>query len=266
MNRIKTTIAVLVLLVLLSVQAGAQGGALVNPSFEPPYLEHGAGEVKVATGWLPFWKIGDPPHEVSQGPTARPEYKPLSASLDPRRVVEGDTAQAWFLTSKVMDGGIYQRVRVTPGEWYVFSVSLQAWCTNLNDPAVSNGEMYATLGIDPDGRTDAFEVGVIWMGWQWVGPNHKRYESRAVQAESEYITVFIRTWNKWRLKHNDIYADVARLERVSGPGPQPTPLPTWTPQPTPLPCPTCVPGGSCVVDYDRIENIVADRPPVWWPR
>ena len=267
MNRIKPAIIVLLSLVL-AVSVSAQGGpVLVNPSFEPPYIEHGAGEVKVAHGWQPFFCEGcDPPHEESQGPTARPEYKPLPKLLDPRRVVEGDTAQAWFLTNRVKDGGVSQRVRVTPGEWYVFSVSLQAWCTNSNDPTISNGEMYAAIGIDPAGREDAFEVGVVWASWEWVGPDHKRYASRTVQAEGEYITVFVRTWNKWRLKHNDIYADAGRLVRASGPGPQPTPQPTQTPQPTPLPCPTCTPGGSCQVDYARIERIIADREPVRWPR
>jgi len=200
---------------------------LLNPSFEQPYHAH-LGTVKVADGWDYFHKRGDPPHEPNQGPCAMPEYKPLPASLDARRVVDGDTAQCWFLNYKVMDAGIYQRVPVEHNHWYQFSVSAQAWCSNSDDPAVSDGEMYLSLGIDPRGKEEPFELGVVWQPWAWVGPTHERFYSLPVRARDDHITVYVRSWNKWRLKHNDVYVDAASLTEIDvcpdqpDPGPGPT--------------------------------------------
>jgi len=212
---------------------------LTNPSFEGEYVRHG-GTVLVAAGWRPFWTEGDPPQEPQQGPCAMPEYKPLPRSLDARRVVDGDTAQCWFLNWKVMDAGIYQVVDVTEGKWYRFSVSAQAWCDKDNDPALSRGEMYLSLGIDPEGESSPFRVGVQWSPWKWVGPDHKRFESLEVQAQKPAITVCIRTWNKWKLRHNDVYVDAALLETVDHGGGGPV-----------------EPGEG--VDYERIREIVREE-------
>ena len=133
-----------------------------NPSFGGDYVQHGNGPIMVAPGWTPFWLDGkDPPHEHAQGPTARPEYKPILASQFPYRVADGDKAQCWFAFSRVMDAGIWQQIPVSAGKVYQFSVSVQAWSSNGDDPRVSDGEMYTGLGIDPWGRTDAFELGVL---------------------------------------------------------------------------------------------------------
>jgi len=223
---------------------------LRNGSFEGEYVRHG-GTVLVAEGWTPFWSLGNPPAEVGQGPCAMPEYKPLDATIDARRVVHGERAQCWFLNWKVMDAGVYQVVPALEEEWYQFSVSAQAWCDSGNNPSVSQGEMYLALGIDPYGRRSPFEMGVLWSPWHWVGPMHERMESPLVQARENQVTVLIRAWNKWKLRHNDIYVDHALLE---------VGLP-WEP-------PTPAPGEG--VDYEQIRGIVraelAGREPVRWPR
>jgi hypothetical protein len=183
-----------------------------------------------------------------------PEYKPLPATLDARRVVDGETAQCWFLNWAVMDAGVYQLVRTAQaGAWYRFSVSAQAWCDEGNDPRVSQGEMYVALGIDPYGRTEPFGMGVLWSRWAWVSADHERVESPIVQAQGGLVTVYVRAWNKWRLRHNDVYVDAARLDLVElggEPGPEPEP------------------GEG--VDYERIRGIVREevgqREPVRWPR
>jgi len=198
---------------------------LANAGFEGEYVRD-SGTVLVAAGWMPFWATGDPPQETQQGPCAMPEYKPLPRTLDAERVVEGETAQCWFLNWKVMDAGVHQTVEADEGSWYQFSASLQAWCDKGNDPRVSQGEMYVSLGIDPYGVLEPFRVGVMWSPWQWVSAEHRRLESPVVLARHTRITVLVRAWNKWRLRHNDVYVDAARLEEVdvgggSGPGPAP---------------------------------------------
>jgi len=223
---------------------------LLNPSFELPYVEApGLSTVKVAHDWHYFASSGAPPLSGgSSGPCQLPEYKPAPKSVDPRRVLDGDTAQCWFIRWKVMDGGVYQRVQATVGAVYQFNVAAQAWCSNGDDPAVSDGELYASLGIDPNGGTDAFAPGIAWTEWEWIGAEYKRLGSHKVLAGAGQITLFIRAANKWALSHNDIYVDDAHLtEEGGGPGPEPG-------EP---------------VDYDRIRQIVreelAARNPVVWP-
>lgn len=202
------------------------GDLMKNPSFELPYDEPpNYGTVKVAHDWTAFWSTGEPPQEASQGPCQMPEYKPLPRDLDPRRVVDGDTAQCWFIRYKVMDAGIYQTVSVTEGKRYKFDVSLQAWCTQSNDPTVSDGEMYCSLGIDTRGRTNPWELGVLWTPWEWINAEHRRFESLEVQAQASEITLFIRCWNKWRLSHNDAYADDVHLYVIGEPDPPDPPDP-----------------------------------------
>jgi len=225
-----------------------------NPSFGGDYVQHGNGPIMVAPGWTPFWLDGkDPPHEHAQGPTARPEYKPILASQFPYRVADGDKAQCWFAFSRVMDAGIWQQIPVSAGKVYQFSVSVQAWSSNGDDPRVSDGEMYTGLGIDPWGRTDAFELGVLWTSWIPLTAEHVRHQSVAVTAINPWITLFIRTWPKWKLKHNDVYVDWVRLERIEGGVLPPTEPPTGE-YPT----------------LDEIRSVVREemlvREPVRWPR
>ncbi len=123
-----------------------------------------------------------------------------------------------------------------PGATYQFDCMAQAWCSDKNDPTVSDGEMYVSLGIDPNGDTDAFSPTVAWSEWAPVGAQYQRYKSHKVLAGGDRITVFVRAWNKWELSHNDIYIDDAHLTETAPPPP---------------------PGGD--VDYDLIRQIVREE-------
>jgi hypothetical protein len=209
---------------------------LKNASLEGPYNQDSThSTVKVAHDWTYFASSGDPPQETSQGPCMLPEYKPLHKTQDPRRVWDGNTAQCWFIRWKVFDAGIYQRVEVTPGASYQFDAMAQAWCSNSDDPTVSDGEMYIRLGVDPFGRTDAFGPSVAWSDWDWVGADYKRYTSPTIIADSGNVTVFVRAWNKWKLSHNDIYIDDTHLVKVGAEPP---------------------PGGDCQLDWEQMEAMV----------
>ena len=251
MNRIKTAIAVLVLLCALGVQVGAQGGALVNPSMEGGWHIQGAPELTIPNGWTLEYRDGS--HPWCPPPCKRPESTP-----NKEFAYDGEYSVRVFPPAHSRGlWGIYQEIAVTPGETYRFA------CKTRTE-SLPEGENAAYVGIQPWGG-GLFERQMIWgkethIRREWV-------EGEVVApAYGTRIRVAFGANNKWSTQNNTTWWDGCTFERVSGPGPQPTPLPTWTPQPTPQPCATCVPGGSCVVDYDRIENIVADRPPVWWPR
>lgn len=201
------------------------GGQMINPSFEQPY-EKQAGTAFVAAGWKYWYNQGDPPAEQSQGPLAMPEYKEAPRSVDPHRVAEGLSAQCWFIQYKVMDGGVYQVVQTTPGKQYYFTVEAQAWCSSSDNPHTADGELYLSLGIDPYGRTDPKAQGIVWSPWSRLTANYESYISQRVTAQGSAVTVYLRAWNKWKLKHNDIYVDDLQwIEEGTDPEP-PDPTPT----------------------------------------
>jgi len=123
------------------------------------------------------------------------------------------------------------------GASYQFDVAAQAWCSNSDDPTVSDGELYVSLGIDPYGGTDAFAQSVAWTEWAYIGAEYKRLESHKALAGAGYVTLFIRAANKWALSHNDVYIDDAHLTKAGG-GTEP-------------------PVGE--VDYERIRQIVREE-------
>lgn len=209
---------------------------MLNPSLELPYHRDVINStVEVAHDWHYFASSGKPPER--DGPCQLPEYKSITRSQDAHRVLHGDAAQCWFIRWKLMDAGIYQRMPATSGAQYTFDCACQAWCSQSNDPTVSDGDMHVLLGIDPTGGTDAFSGTVIWSDWKWVGPEYQRHTSPTVTALSAHITVFVRAWNKWELSHNDIYVDDCHIT-VEGGG---------------------TPPGGGDVDYDLIRAIVREE-------
>ena len=251
MNRTKTAIAVLVLLCALAVQVGAQGGALVNPSFEDGFTVRESQEVEVANGWDYSYISGD--DRQCRAPCYRPEFKPES------EIVVSGKAQRWFTTFARQYAAIHQSVNVEAGQWYTFACRVYV----ISEP---DGQQAVFVGANP-WNAGPFDRTMIW-GQQQPWGAYRQWHTASVtfQAFGGRVRVAVGSNNNYPTKNNAAYVDNCSLVRADGSGPQPTPVPTQPP-PTPLPCPTCVPGGSsCVVDYDRIQNIVADRPPVRWPR
>jgi len=209
---------------------------LVNGGFEGAFSQWpGISEWIVPAGWTPYALEGNPPAEHEQGPLARPEFKELNTTIDANRVHSGFKSAAWFTFYKVHQGGLYQRVPVVKGQYYQFEVWVQAWCSNSDEPRVSDQEMYASLGIDPDGQTDARRKGVVWSTWKPIGTEYRRIVTPPVRARENYITVYIETWNKYRIKHADAYVDDATLYLLD----------LGTGCATPEPCPACPTPGPC---------------------
>lgn len=242
------TVLCLVVGVLIA-SAQAAPNLLVNPGFEGVYT-HYDNEVHVAQGWGYFW---DPWHHLPPLPggtiksVRRPEYKEITAALYPYRVKSGDKAQCYFAWSDIMDAGVYQVVAAQEGAFYQGSAWVQAWSSNADSPQVSDGEMYVSLGIDPQGGTNAYYQTVVWSDWALVRSAYVQLKTPVVQARSNRITFYVRAWHKWALKHGDVYVDDASLMAVGGGvSPAPTVPATSTPP---------VVG----VDYERIRGIMREE-------
>ena len=249
---------------------------LANPGFEEGFTVRGAPEVEIAVGWEPAWITGD--DRQCREPCYRPEYKP-----EQQIVTQGQYSQRWFTTFARQFAAIYQRVDVQAGQWYEFSCDLYA----ISEP---DGQMGAFVGINPWGG-DPFHRTMIW-GQENVAPGggwlYRQWTRVSVTARawSNRITVVCGGNNNWPTKNNAAYWDNCSIRRVDAPGSGQTPMPTYTPYPTytpqppcptitpcptQVPCPTCEPGagGDCPsIDEIRaaVETVVADRPPVRWPR
>ena len=210
---------------------------LHNKDFEERFTQREATQIVVAEYWVPFYRDNEPPPADGSSPVYRPEYKPITRAIDAHRIKDGDKAQAWFKTRAAMDAGVLQCVAVPAGAIVAFTANVQAWCSNSDNPRVSDGEMYFKVGIDPWGGTDGFADTVRWDGdWYLVRGDYVE-RSVAVVAQEAQITVFVRAWNKWALKHNDAYLDACSLT-IAGDEPEP-----------PVPPP---PGGE--FDWERLAR------------
>jgi len=201
---------------------------LVNGNMVGPFeAEPGHDNILVAYGWKAWWAQEKWPDQDQN--SARPlkvgEYKPIFASDYPYRVLEGDTCQCWFVQFGVMNGGIYQQVNVGAGKRVTLAVPFQAWCTDGQDPHVSDGEIYLRAGIDVRGGADWKAESIDWTNWV---RGSAEYASTSIStiSETDTITVWIQTWNKWALPgHNDIYVDAVTLDIEGEDGDEPGPEP-----------------------------------------
>jgi hypothetical protein len=193
--------------------------------FDGP-TEHvqGIQEITVPVGWEAFWYQGA---DETGTPRARPEMRVIADVPpydDPPRVPKGESnALQWFTFFAPHACGIQRQIQVEPGQEIEARVLFHAWCSNGDDPHVSDQEdaygMYARIGIDPTGNTNPRADTVAWSEqiyhFDAYGPL-----TVSTTAEADTITVFITTVAKWGTKHNDAY--VADLQ-VSVPDAEPDP-------------------------------------------
>lgn len=197
---------------------------LVNGGFNLPYSVHPYHDnIFTADGWLPWW-AGEKWPEQDQDPDrvlAVPEYKAITVIDDANRVLEGDACQCFFVFSKLMNAGVYQQVQVGAGKRVTYRQPFHTWCSQSDNPRVSDGELYLRVGIDVRGGVDWQAPSIVWGKWVRGGPEYVTTSVSAV-AETDDVTLWVHAWNKWALKHDDCYLDGAELE-VEGDGPEPLP-------------------------------------------
>jgi hypothetical protein len=210
-----------------------QGGNLIqNPGFEGNFSGwSGIPEVQVASNWTPWW-AENPSHDP---PYFRPEYKRALASVFPKRVLSGSSAQQWFTFHASHLAGMYQQVfNVTPNQRYRFTIFAQVWSSTEDEPntSVLPANPHLQIGIDPTGNWDPGSPEISWSPEASMSSIIDQWGMLSVEATAlnDVVTVYMRTNPEFANKHNDMYWDQASLELIGPPEPTPPP-PTDTPGP-----------------------------------
>jgi len=192
---------------------------------------------QVPVGWVAWWQ---PPYTDEQdpnyynsfpyrcGPTAppgcaawhNPEYRDTAGGpqTPPSRKVAGDNSQKYFTFYSIHEAGLYQTVGgLRPGQRLRFSVYMEAWSNQENDPNVSAGQptMGMKVGIDPFGGNNPWSPNIVWSPVKEAFDRFELFTVDAV-AQSDRVTVFTRSRPYFALQHNDVYVDEASLVVVGG--------------------------------------------------
>ena len=227
---------------------------LKNPGFEggwwrKTHTGQEFGEIFVPENWVAFWKEGKPvPHDPSNpNGYGRPEMHIINREppfLDPFRVKGGTKGLKFFTFYRIHMAGVYQRVGgIQPGQHLNASGWAHAWSSVGDDPKISDGvgrqafysrvSDYANddsvrnfvfeVGIDPKGGQDPWSANVIWGEGAHIYNAFGQIPVVEAVAESDSVTVFVRSSVLWPFKHCDAYVDEIELTIVDEPVPvQPT--------------------------------------------
>ncbi len=227
-------------------------GPLANPDFEEGFTDRQMGGMtEVANGWEPWFFTG----LTGPGINYKPDYQANDARLfGMRRIHSGYWSQKMSTTFATHTAGLLQQVRVPKGSHVTFTIWVQVWSSQEEDPTVSAqpGNYRVQVGIDPTGGTWWAADTVIWSPEVMEYDKWVQLRVEAV-AQNDVITVFTQGRPEFRNKHNDSYWDDACLIVVppkvptatprptDTPGPSPTPTKSPTPAPTDTPVPTDTP-------------------------
>lgn len=264
--------SVVFLAVLVAGRVSAQAVVtLANPGFEDGFRAvRGIGELVVANDWWPWYE--EATHSPSGQRYHRPEYKPEEVGVGSGRVLAGTWGQKQFTTYAPHNGGIYQQVSVTPGQWYKFTGNVWIWSSSENnaDHSIGPGFYRAMLGCNPWGDTWGPRDTTVW-GQEIVDRYDEWVElSVTCQAWGDVLTLFTRGNPVYAVHHNDSYWDLTSLSLVTvGALPTYTPYPTYTAYPTrtPVPCPTSGPRScpSLKEIATVVYALIKSREPVYYP-
>ena len=149
-----------------------------------------------------------------------PEYRDTAGGpqTPPSRKVAGDNSQKYFTFYSLHEAGLHQTVwGLKPGQRVRFSVYMEAWSSQSNDPFTSFGQptMGLKVGIDPYGGNNPWSPSIVWSPVIEAFDHWELFTVEAV-VKSDHVTVFTRSRPYFALQHNDVYVDEASLAVVSG--------------------------------------------------
>lgn len=223
---------------------------LKNPGFEgnwwrKTHTGQEFGEIFVPENWVAFWQEGGPvPHDPSNpNGYGRPEMLIINREppfLDPLRVRSGARGLKFFTFYRIHKAGLYQQVSgIQKGTRLSATGWAHAWSSVEDDPKVSDGvgkqafytrvsDYHKTdavrnfvfdIGIDPEGGTDPWSDDIIWGEGAHIYNAFAQIPAVEAVAESDKVTVFIRSSVLWPFKHCDAYMDDFELTVVDAPAP-----------------------------------------------
>ncbi len=189
----------------------------INGDFEHYYLWRGTAGLQVAHGWTPWWleQTGEDPAWKNR----RPEFQRASIETDPTRVRQGESAQQIHSFWGTHTAGLWQQVVVAPGSQLHLKAWGHAWSSEADKPRPSQNptHVHMRVGIDPLGGTDPTSGSVVWSSEQNAIDRWTLF-SVLTQANTDVVTVFLRSSPDWPKKHQHIFWDEAALEVVEGAG------------------------------------------------
>lgn len=209
LRRIMLVTAIILVMSAAFSSAYAQGDLLVNPGFEPPFNPvDGVVPGQVAQGWTPWF--------TSTEGALQPEYYPATdtvSGMATPRIHSGDDAQQYFTFFSGHVAGVYQHVTgITAGDTLEFSIFAWLWSSSHDDPDHSDPEANMTIevGIDPTGGEDASSSAIVWSAGSSVYDQYNQVSVSAT-AQSDAVTVFVRSTVNAVLMNNVVYLDDASL-------------------------------------------------------
>ena len=195
------------------------------------------------SGWLPWFR-----HKP--GEWEQPEVRDAWATLDPRRVRNGQKSVVLFTFGKGHDAGFLQQIQTPSGTRVRLSAWAHAWSNHslegyedcVDDPTCSCGagrEPFAALqgtlpssadpwvsaignftfrvGIDPTGGTHPLADTVVWGRGLHSYNAYARVPFVEATASGSTVTLFLRSTAQWPFKHNSAYWDDVKLISASSP-------------------------------------------------
>ena len=222
------------------------GNLLTNCGFEEGFRTvAGTNPRSVATGWQPWnaERTAEMPSFQNTQPTYFASSSANAQGAVPRIREGGADSQVYFSFFETHDAGIYQQVSgITPGTELRFSIYGYVFSSSLDDLNVSEnpGGVAFRVGIDPTGGTDALASSVIYSDAAIFYDSFRQYSIIAT-AESDTVTVFVRTTVSEPVQFTYVYLDDAVLEVTPDSPPVETDEPTQEPTAEPTDVPTAVP-------------------------
>jgi LysM repeat protein len=213
-----------------SLSIAQSDNLLQNGGFEGTYVAIGGdASLQVAPNWQP-WSLPPPPNAESTAVNLRPDYQ----AAPQNRVLSGTAAQEYNTFFATHDGGVFQRVPVTPGAELEFAVSIYVWSSaTFEDPDVSDQpqDVDVMVGIDPLGGQDGAAASIVWSDPQRFYDEYRELSVTAT-ADSTAVTVFVRSNPQGSIGVNNIYVDDAALIQVGQTEPPPEPTVEASEEPT----------------------------------
>lgn len=210
---IRCTLCVALMLALIGGvmprHAAAQGENLLqNGGFEGTYVAIGGDpSLQVAPNWQP-WSL-PPPAGSPSSINLRPDYQPATGE----RVKSGSAAQEYNTFFATHVGGVYQRVPVSAGAEVRFSVFIYVWSSaTFENPeeSIQPQDVDIQVGIDPTGGQDGASSAIIWSDAVQYYDEYRENSVTAV-AQSNAVTVFVRTAPQGAVGVNNVFVDDASL-------------------------------------------------------
>lgn len=247
MKRAMLLLAVILLLLVPTIQAGADG-LVFSAGMEDGFYAYQGWFGDIAEPFAPWWAPPEEPDFADVASLKRPEFQDTSFSHS------GSHAQVLKNVYSVGEGGLTYTLDVPIGSTITVGAWFYGWSSSGDNFQESvGGSLQFRVGIAANGEDNWYrDPTIVWNEPRdfFVGTTKDldRWTYREVSAVAlvDTIQFWVGGRSEWPLKHNDIYIDDVTVT-VEGSQPTATVHPSTTALPTvptpTMPIPTIQPTG-----------------------